>query len=317
MTPAHRAQDMTVRRILFVGWTRVGDAVISTSLIAHLLDRYPAAAMTMVCGPLAFEALKTVPRVERFIVLTKKPWNRHWIELIGSLIGTRWDLVVDLRDSAVSYLVFGRRVLRFRKAAVPRRRVEELADMAGLAAAPWPRLWLAPEHAAVADRVITGGGPWLTLCPGAGRSEKLWPVDRMAALARRLTAAGPLAGARVLAVGAPGEEALSAALTAALGPDRVVDLVGRESLLAQAACVARTGLFVGNDSGFTHVAAALGVPALGVFGPTDPRQYAPFGPRAGFVGGSADGPCRAIGDITVDEVEAAARRLLDQPSSSA
>ncbi len=309
MNEAARSQDMTVRRILFVGWTRVGDAVISTSLIAHLLDRYPAARLTMVCGPLAFEALKTVPQVERFVVLRKKPWNRHWIELIAGLIGTRWDLVVDLRDSAVSYLVFGRRVLRFRKSATPRRRVEELAAMVGLATPPWPRLWLAPEHEDTAARIMDGQGPWITLCPGAGRPEKLWPVERFAELARALTADGPLQDARVLAVGAPGEEPLSAALAAALGPGRVVDVVGRESLLTQAACVARTDLYVGNDSGFTHIAAALGVPTLGIFGPTDPRQYAPYGPRAGHAGGSAGEPKRAIEDVGVGEVEAAVRRL--------
>lgn len=322
-SPPVPAPDPSVRRILFVGWTRVGDAVISTSLIAHLLDRFPAAVLTIVCGPLAAEVLKTVPRTQRLVVLAKKPWNRHWIELIAGLIGTRWDLVVDLRDSAVSYLVFSRRTLRFRKAAVPRRRVEELADLAGLGSPPWPRLWLTSEHRAAAARIVDGYGPWMALCPGAGRPEKLWPADRFAALARTLAADGPLAGARVLLVGAPGEEHLGERLRTALGADRVVDVIGRESLLVQAACVARSGLFVGNDSGFTHAAAALGVPTLGIFGPTDPRQYAPFGPRAAHVGGSTDGPQRAIEDVTVDEVAAAARRLLadggpaPQPSSSA
>jgi ADP-heptose:LPS heptosyltransferase len=156
---------------------------------------------------------------------------------------------------------------------------------------------------------MAGQGPWITLCPGAGRPEKLWPIERFAALARTLTADGPLRDARILAVGAPGEEPLSAALAATLGPDRVVDVVGRESLLVQAACVARTALYVGNDSGFTHIAAALGVPTVGVFGPTDPRQYAPYGPHATHAGGTGDGPARAIEDIAVDEVRAAIERL--------
>ncbi len=62
-----------------------------------------------------------------------------------------------------------------------------------------------------------------------------------------------------------------------------VDLVGALSLPEAAACLARCSLFVGNDSGLMHLAAAAGAPTLGLFGPTPPSEYAPRGRRAGFV----------------------------------
>ena len=111
--------------------------------------------------------------------------------------------------------------------------------------------------------------------------------------------------------GGPGEaeRALAAPLLAALPPD-AVDLVGRLEIPEAAAALARCALFVGNDSGLMHLAAAVGTPTLGLFGPTSAEEYGPVGARAAAViapGAPAKGEMAAI---EVAEVVAAARRLL-------
>ena len=92
-------------KILFITSNRVGDAVLSTGLLASLVENYPEAQFTIACGPYAAGLFRAVPRLERLIVLNKKSWNRHWLELWKACIGTRWDMVVDLRDSIVSRLL--------------------------------------------------------------------------------------------------------------------------------------------------------------------------------------------------------------------
>ncbi|HRJ61819.1 MAG TPA: glycosyltransferase family 9 protein, partial [Azospirillaceae bacterium] len=62
-----------------------------------------------------------------------------------------------------------------------------------------------------------------------------------------------------------------------------VDLIGVGDLATSAACIARAGLFIGNDSGLMHIAAAAGVPTLGLFGPGYPEIYGPWGPNAAVV----------------------------------
>jgi ADP-heptose:LPS heptosyltransferase len=62
-----------------------------------------------------------------------------------------------------------------------------------------------------------------------------------------------------------------------------IDLVGTEDLGVVAAAIARASLYVGNDSGLMHVAAASGVPTLGLFGPSEDRHFRPWGPNAAFV----------------------------------
>jgi heptosyltransferase-3 len=92
-------------------------------------------------------------------------------------------------------------------------------------------------------------------------------------------------------------------------PD-AVDLVGKLSLPEAAACLDRMALFVGNDSGLMHLAAATGVPTLGLFGPTPAAEYAPVGRRAACVI-AADG---RMSGVTVPEVLAAAAALLGRDS---
>jgi ADP-heptose:LPS heptosyltransferase len=85
-----------------------------------------------------------------------------------------------------------------------------------------------------------------------------------------------------------------------------IDLVGRFSLPEIAAFLSRAGLFVGNDSGLMHLAAAAGTPTLGLFGPTNAMEYGPAGLRRMVV----TGPDTQMTSITVNAAAEAAGRLL-------
>ena len=63
----------------------------------------------------------------------------------------------------------------------------------------------------------------------------------------------------------------------------MIDLVGRTDLLTAAAVLRRASLFIGNDTGLMHIAAAVGIPTLGLFGPSPVEQYAPWGASTAFV----------------------------------
>src|SRR5262245_49131482 len=92
-------------QILFVTATRIGDAVLSTGLLSFLLDRHPGARLTIAAGPLAAPLFATVPALERLLVVHKRRLALHWLELYGHVVGRRWDLVVDLRGSALPWLL--------------------------------------------------------------------------------------------------------------------------------------------------------------------------------------------------------------------
>lgn len=290
-------------RILFISSNRVGDAVLSTGLLDHLIRTYPASRITVACGPAAEGVFLRMPNLERLIVMRKRRYARHWLGLWAAAVGIAWDLVVDLRASALSYLVRTRLRARMRKR--PGHKIAQLAAILRLDPPPLPVAWTAPQDRARAALLLPPGPPVIALGPTANWQGKLWPPERFVALYRAL-AAGPLPGARVAVLAGPGgyERALAAPVLAAL-PD-AIDLTGQLSLPEAAACLARAALFVGNDSGLMHLAAAAATPTLGLFGPTPAAEYGPAGRCAAAV--IAEGT--AMDTLSVARALAAAEALL-------
>lgn len=266
--------------ILFVTATRIGDAVLSTGLLSYLVERHPGATITIAAGPAAVPLFEAVPGLERIVTIEKRRYALHWLSLYGAVAARRWDLVVDLRGSALAYLIRAghRRVMA--KGNPDEHRVKQLAGLFALDPPPMPHLWTAARHERAAERLIAQGGPVLAVGPAANWRGKQWRAERFAELARRLTSAGgPLPGARVAVLAAEHEREQAAPVLASLPAARRIDLVGRTDLLTAAAVLRRTAMFVGNDTGIMHIAAAVGTPTLGLFGPSLPQNYAPWGPR--------------------------------------
>ncbi|HKS89991.1 MAG TPA: glycosyltransferase family 9 protein [Stellaceae bacterium] len=309
-------------RILFVTATRIGDAVLSTGLLSHLIGRYPGARLTIAAGPAAAPLFAAVPGLERLLILEKRRWQTHWLPLLAHAAQRRWDLVVDLRGSALAWLLRAgeRRVMA--KGDAGEHRVRQLTRLFSLDPPPAPKLWTTPAHDCAAASLLAAGAPVVAIGPAANWRGKQWRSERFAALAQRLVAGdGILPGARVAVLAAAHERAQAVPLLAALPLARVVDLVGRTDLLTAAAVLRRCAMFVGNDTGLMHIAAAAGVPTLGLFGPSPAEQYAPWGrhaavvqtavPRDVLLGPSFDHRTTdtLMDSLSVERVEAAAREL--------
>ena len=208
--------------------------------------------------------------------------------------------------------------------------MRQLARLFELDPPPSPRLWTAPHHEAAASALISPGALVLAIGPAANWRGKEWRAERFAALAQRLTAMdGLLPGARVAVLAAAHERRQAEPLLAAIPPGRRIDLVGKTDLLTAAAVLRRCVLFIGNDTGLMHIAAAAGTPTLGLFGPSPSDQYAPWGPHTALVR-STDRPDAMFGPgfdhrttdtlmdgLSVDAVEVAAGQLWRSDPSAA
>lgn len=265
-------------RILFISSNRIGDAVLSTGLIAHLA-RGKDARFTIASGPASAPLFGAVPGLERMIVLRKNRYKTHWLSLWWQTVRTRWDLVVDLRRSALSYLVWtGQRAVLPPEPDHPVHRVRLIASSLGLEEAPpSPHIWTGKAHEKLAAELIPGGAV-LALGPTANWGGKIWPPEKFAALAKSLTSEdSPLQGVKVAIFGGKDERLQAAPLLREIPRESRIDLVGKTDLLTTAACLKRCNLFIGNDSGLMHMAAACGIPTLGLFGPSREELYGPWG----------------------------------------
>ena len=189
------------------------------------------------------------------------------------------------------------------------------------------RLRIPEDAQARADRLLEAHdrrGPLVGVNPGAGRVIKEWPAGRFAAAAADLAERD---GATIVLLGSAAERAATGAVKDSLPAHvRHIDLAGHAPLVDLAAVLARLSLLVSADTGPMHLAAAVGTPVVGIFGPSDPVRYAPLAPRAAVV--HADLWCRpcnrmrrppercaagtpdCLDRVGVDAVVDAARRLI-------
>jgi ADP-heptose:LPS heptosyltransferase len=310
-------------RLLFITSTRVGDAVLSTGILNACIQRYPGLAVTIACGAPAAPLFAAVPNLEELIVLEKMGYARHWLTLWRRCVGRYWDMLIDLRNAPITYLLAAKRRRRIGWPDNSVHRVVRLAQVLGLEDdPPAPRLWISSAERRTAARLVPEGSPVLAVGPTANWVGKTWRAQCFAELIDRLTGpCGILPGARVAICGHSSERQTARPVLEAVPKHRRIDLVGNVGLLEIYACLERAALYVGNDSGLMHLAAAAGIPTLGLFGPSREELYAPWGPLTAAVRPplsyeevfSAYSDHRNTGTLmdalTVDRVEQAAAAL--------
>ena len=315
--------------ILFVAPSRIGDAVLASGLIKRLTDEIPNAGFTIVAGPVSAPLFRDVPNLQRLLVVEKEAGGGHWLKIWGQTRGRRWGLIVDLRGSALSGMLSARKRAVFKKRddlaqvhkVVEAARVLNVEDDP-----PSPHIFVSDVTQKAADELLDlhrgATGPILAMGPGANWSGKAWPPEKFAVVAAELLDAdGPMPEGRLLLLGGEEDKEIARTVRHAVSRPRVADLTGRADLLLGFAALKRARLFIGNDSGLMHMAAAAGAPTLGLFGPSDERLYGPWGPRARALRGPRDfetfrkldpglnQPLNHMGDLSVEAVLRAANAL--------
>jgi predicted lipopolysaccharide heptosyltransferase III len=299
----------TVCRILVVKLRYIGDVLLSTPVFRGLREAFPRATLTALVNAGTEEVLQHHPDVDEVLVVRRRAdgvgaWLRSWTEplrLVRRLRERRFDLALDLTDGdRAAFLTWasgarGRvgfnREGRFRGRAyhrvVPlqqgrRHAVEgDLEALRVLGLRPRtvaPTLALPPEAEAAADALLAGkrvgrDRDLVLLHPGARWSFKAWPAERFAALGDWMAEA---LGARVLIAGGPGDAPVAEAIQRQMRSPGLL-VAGETSVLQLGALLKRCRLFVGNDAGPMHIAAAVGTPVVALFGPTDPAEWGPWG----------------------------------------
>lgn len=267
--------------ILFITSTHIGDAILSSGVLAYLHREYPDDGITIACGAPAAKVLCETPNLEKLHVIRKRERHLHWWDLWKATAPRRWRLIVDLRRSLIPWALRADRRYSIPRDDSDMHRVALNASTLGIPPQS-PVIWTARRHRSEAEHVLEGATGPIALAPGASWRGKIWPSDRFAALARGLRAPDGLApGSDIVLVGAEGERATGRDIFESGGDGRTIDAFGLD-VLSTYEVLKRCSLMVGNDSAMMHLAAATGTPTIGLFGPTRDSRYGPWGDN-GFV----------------------------------
>jgi len=330
--------------ILLVPYVWIGDFVRCHTVVRVLKERWPDRPVDVLTDRTCAPLVDYMPGVRRGIV-----WDLPRGQLA---LGKQFGLAAELRkESYGSALIMSRKwkaALAPTLAGIPERTgfigefrfgllndwrrgekelprmVDQCAALALPADAALPKEWPLPQLVVRQDEVARwrkannlGDAPAITLAPGAVGPSKRWSyfADAARNLAER--------GYDVWIVGGPGEKQIAADIAGVAGA-RARNLTGtdlRNAILALAAAP----LAISNDSGLLHVAAAIGTPAIGIFGPTSPFHWKPLNPIAAVIQSKTDVPCRpchkpvcrmqhhaCMRDISTGEVIEVAQRVLTE-----
>jgi heptosyltransferase III len=264
-------------RILFISSSRVGDAVLTTSVLEWLRHAYPEAEVHIACGRVCTSLFEAVPGLASITPMIKTPVWGHWRRLWRWAVRYQWTAVVDMRGSAFAWTVMAgmRRSFHKNKAIRDLPKQQQFKAWLGVDTLPPPTLHLPDEVKAKAATLMPPEKKWLLLAPMASGIAKMWNPESLATTARMLTTKdGLLAGASIAVLGAAGDRPHIDALLPLL-PEHSLDLCGKTDLLLAAACFRQSRIFIAMDSGMMHLAAAVGARGVVLFGPSNPAVYAP------------------------------------------
>ncbi len=259
-------------KILFITSSRLGDAVLSTSILHYLEKKYPFLDVTVACGSLPADLFRDIPFCTNVIVIDKKPFSGHWVDLWKTTFSQKWDRVIDLRGSLLGYFLHTRKRNRWQKSLLTSgHQVDRLQKLMNTTDSLSPKIWLQGESLKKAKNIINNCT--LALAPTANWVGKQWPAQSFITLMRRFLETYP--DSDVLLVAAPHEGKSVQAIQHDLNLPRVKPLLSSD-LSYVACCLSQCDAFLGNDSGLMHMAAALGIPTVGLFGPSDDTRYGPY-----------------------------------------
>lgn len=268
-------------KILFITSNRLGDGVISTAALNYFIDKYPACKITVACGSLVKGIHEQFPNVEKVITLNKQPYKKHWISLWLQIYKTKWDVVVDIRNSMVSRLILAKQRYIWSKNDPTKHKTTQIAEFLKTNETLYPKLVFKPELLEKTKDFIKDGEKVLAIGPTANWYAKTWPAKNFIELIKKLDT--DFSYDKIAIIAAPGEEEVGYKVLQSISEEKRIDVIAKVSPELCAAIISRCAVYIGNDSGLMHCAAATGIPTLGLFGPTNHNNYSPSGQRAEFV----------------------------------
>ena len=300
-------QDLRPERVCLIKPSSLGDVVHALPVLSALGRLWPDATIAWVINRGLRGLVEGHPDLDLVIPFDRgrmTPGPRGLARLATFLIGLRrqrFDLTIDLQGLFRSGLMARATGARYRVGLAEARegatafythrvptggtkvhavdRLLRVAEAFG-ADIKSPRFHLpisAEDRRRAGELLGPLGGPRLVLNVGARWLTKRWPPARFAEVARRAVIER---GASLIAVGAPEDRGLVDELIAALAPLPCLDLCGMTTLTQLAAIAAESDVFLSNDTGPLHLAAATGTKVVGIYTCTDPKRTGPYGPDA-------------------------------------
>ncbi len=295
------------RNILIVKTSSLGDVLHALPCAQALRELFPAARITWIVEPVYAVLLRNTPVLDEVLPFEKKRLRNGSLgqriayirELKAQLSERKFDLVIDLQGLAKSALIawltgcperIGYSEMREGSGLVSRsvsgahakdhvvqRYLDVIRSLGWIGETPRYPVLSFTEEGRVRQwlKELGVAGKYAVLVPSTSREQKNWPAAHFVALAKRLAESG----IDVLLVGDKNDLAKGQAIIAQAAQDKIISLAGQTTLTELSVVLAGAAVVIGGDTGPLHIAAALGVATVALYGSTDPHRTGPYGAK--------------------------------------
>ena len=258
-------------KILVISSNLIGDTILSTGVIKHFTNNNPDAKFTFVIGPSAKPIFKNFKSVEKIITVSKKKYNMHWLEIIYNCYGKKWDIIIDFRSSLLSYLLKHNKKFIFKK----KTNINQIQQLSNYFKFDCSELFIETnrEEEEIATKEISNDFKYFVIFPGGNWTPKIWNIKNYNSLLVKILSQNKKI--KFIIVGSQLEEKVYLnEITKNIDSNYIINLFGA-SLTQTAAFMKKSKLFIGNDSGLSHLASATKLKSIVLFGPTNDKIYGP------------------------------------------
>ncbi len=267
---------------MFITLSNIGDVILTLPVLDALKADFPKSSITVICGERAKGIFLGDPSINKIIVYDKHWKLRRKIQLFSDLIKENFDLVVDLKDSFLGFVLKVKsKNISFKK--IPRKIIhmrERHLYFAGYKRSSFPArksFYLGPEDEENVIKLLKDGGinsedKFIVISAGARSHTKRWAKEKFAELALRLKEEF---GVNIVLVGDKEDATVNRYINESL-KGRSLDLSAKTNLKELAGILKKASLVISNDSATMHIASYFDKPVIAIFGITDDNKYGPW-----------------------------------------
>jgi len=292
-----------VSKILFISLSNIGDAIMTTPVLRALHECYPVAVIDIVGDQRSSEVFKHCPFRGEIFHKQKQGFLRGIPTLLKVLWFQSYGLIVDIRTDGLAYLIPARkRYTKFnkklnKKTTGPHAVQQHMSIISDIYKGETPacHVWLSEAEKKFAEDVLGHyyGKRLLGLGIGANAKKKIWPTENYMSLIQMSEKKYDA----VILFGNDKEKELSDFIASRMEAP-YINICGITNILQAVAVLQCLSIFIGNDSGLGHMASAVGIPTITIFGAAEPDRYRPWGDKSMWLCGENQN----IRNVSVDHV---------------
>ena len=267
-------------KILVVSYSRIGDTILATSLINHLIQKYSKAEFTVVTSTISKDIFTNMPRLKKLIVIDKQKYAGHWYKIWSLVKDNKWDLAVDLRSSYLSYFLEANERKIF-KGNEYEHKLEQFSKLLQIENNIQPTIWADEQKYENILKSKKISENYICAAPISNWQGKDWPIDKYF----KLFEDSFFSDFEIVILGATDKASdntkirnLKESLSV-----KVNNLMNNADMTETYFILRKSKLFLGSDSSNMHLSVAAGIPTIGLFGPTNDMVYGPKGKNSCIV----------------------------------